>query len=124
MFTIRITLNTPSRSAFCREILRDHHDRETEARSFDAAGFGRTRNRYRRTRPDARTAVGRAIRLVATIEAVNHAERTVVIKGPDGAEETVKVSHHDSLKHLKVGDQIVITLTNVVAVELKPENPA
>jgi hypothetical protein len=70
------------------------------------------------------SAVGRAIRLVATIEAVNHAERTVVIKGPDGADETVKVSRHDSLKHLKVGDQIVLTLTDVVAVELKPDNPA
>jgi hypothetical protein len=67
------------------------------------------------------TAVGRAIRVVTTVDAINLAERTIVIKGPDGAEETVKVNHPFGLKHLKVGDQIVITLTDVVAVELKPE---
>lgn len=69
----------------------------------------------------AGSAFGRSIRVVATVDAVNHAERTVVIKGPDGAEETVKVNHPFSLKHVKAGDQIVMTLTNVVAVSLKPE---
>jgi hypothetical protein len=69
----------------------------------------------------AGSAFGQSIRLVATVDAVNHAERTVVIKGPDGAEETVKVNHPFSLKHVKAGDQIVMTLTNVVAVSLKPE---
>jgi len=69
----------------------------------------------------AGAAFGRSIRVVATIDAINHAERTVVIKGPDGAEETVKVNHPFSLKHVKVGDQIVMTLTNVVAISLKPE---
>jgi hypothetical protein len=69
----------------------------------------------------AGSAFGRSIRVVATVDAINHSERTVVIKGPDGAEETVKVNHPFSLKHVKVGDQIVMTLTNVVAVSLKPE---
>jgi hypothetical protein len=69
----------------------------------------------------AGAAFGRSIRVVATVDAVNHAERTIVIKGPDGAEETVKVNHPFSLKHVKVGDQIVMTLTNVIAVSLKPE---
>jgi hypothetical protein len=69
----------------------------------------------------AGSAFGQSIRVVATVDAINHAERTVVIKGPDGAEETVKVNHPFSLKHVKVGDQIVMTLTNVVAVSLKPE---
>ncbi|HTT76315.1 MAG TPA: hypothetical protein VMF50_10100 [Candidatus Binataceae bacterium] len=69
----------------------------------------------------AGAAFGRSIRVVATVDAVNHAERTVVIKGPDGAEETVKVNRPFSLRHVKVGDQIVMTLTNVVAVSLKRE---
>jgi hypothetical protein len=55
------------------------------------------------------SAFGRSIRVVTTVDAINHAE------------ETVKVNHPFSLKHLKVGDQIVITLTDVVAVSLKPE---
>lgn len=69
----------------------------------------------------AGTAFGRSIRVVTTVDAINHVERTIVIKGPSGAEETVKVNHPFSLKHIKVGDQIVITLTDVVAVSLKPE---
>jgi hypothetical protein len=69
----------------------------------------------------AGAAFGRSIRVVTTVDAINHAERTIVIKGPSGAEETVKVNHPFSLKHIKVGDQIVMTLTDVVAVSLKPE---
>jgi hypothetical protein len=69
----------------------------------------------------AGSAYGRSIRVVTTVDAINHAERTIVIKGPSGAEETVKVNHPFSLKHIKVGDQIVLTLTDVVAVSLKPE---
>jgi hypothetical protein len=67
------------------------------------------------------SAFGRSIRVVATVDAVNHTKHTLVIKGPDGAEETVKVNHPFSLKHVHVGDQIVMTLTDVVAVSLKPE---
>jgi hypothetical protein len=67
------------------------------------------------------SAFGRSVRVVTTVTAINPAEHTIVIKGPDGAEETVEVGRHTGLRHVKVGDQIVITLTDVVAVELKPE---
>jgi hypothetical protein len=70
------------------------------------------------------SAFGRTIQVVTTVTAVNQAEHTIVIKGPDGSEETVKAAHHTGLRHVKVGDQVVITLTDVVAVELKPETPA
>jgi len=66
-------------------------------------------------------AFGRQIQVVATVDAINKAERTIVIKGPDGAEETVKAHHRSDLKHIKVGDQIVITLTNAVAISFKKE---
>jgi hypothetical protein len=70
------------------------------------------------------SAFGRSLQVVTTVSAVNPVEHTIVIKGPDGAEETVKVGRHTGLRHVKVGDQIVITLTDVVAVELKPEAQA
>ncbi|MGA2410856.1 MAG: hypothetical protein ABSG46_10780, partial [Candidatus Binataceae bacterium] len=66
----------------------------------------------------------RQLQVVATVDAVNKAERTIVIKGPDGAEETVKAHHSSDLKHIKVGDQIVITLTDAVAITFKKEAAA
>jgi hypothetical protein len=48
-------------------------------------------------------------------------KKTVDLKGPDGAVETVKVANPANLKHVKVGNDIVVTLTKVMAVSLDRE---
>jgi hypothetical protein len=50
--------------------------------------------------------------------------KTIEVKGPDGSLETVSVSNSASLKHVKVGEKIVITSTNVVAIALETDSPA
>ena len=66
-------------------------------------------------------AVGNSVQLVATIVAINKQKKTVDLKGPDGAVETVKVAHPANLKHVKVGNDIVVTLTKVMAISLDKE---
>jgi hypothetical protein len=69
-------------------------------------------------------AFGSQLQVVATIDAINEDGKTVALKGPDGVVETVKVANPANLKHVKVGDQIVITLSNVVAITLEKESGA
>jgi len=64
---------------------------------------------------------GKSTQLVATISAINKRKKTVDLQGPDGVVETVKVANPANLKHVKVGDDIVVTLTNVVAISLDQE---
>jgi hypothetical protein len=64
---------------------------------------------------------GKSTQLVATISAINHKSRTVDLTGPDGVVETVKVANPANLKHVKVGDDIVVTLSSVVAISLNQE---
>ncbi len=65
--------------------------------------------------------VGKSTQLVATISAINRRKKTVDLTGPDGVVETVKVANPANLKHVKVGDDIVVTLSNVVAISLDQE---
>jgi hypothetical protein len=67
-------------------------------------------------------AFGTMLQFVATIDAIDSAKNTVELKGPDGAIETVNVANPENLAQVKVGDEIVITLTNVVAVALEKES--
>jgi hypothetical protein len=66
-------------------------------------------------------AISKRTQLVVTIEAINTDKKTVTVKGPQGVVETVRVANPLNLKHVKVGDEIVVTLTNVVAVSLQKE---
>jgi hypothetical protein len=63
---------------------------------------------------------GQSAELVETITAINRKE-TVDLKGPDGIVETVKVANPANLKHVKVGDDIVVTLSRVIAISLDHE---
>jgi len=67
-------------------------------------------------------AAGTRIQIVVTINSINTNKKTVEVKGPDGSLETVSVANPASLKHLKVGEQIVITSTNVVAIALEADS--
>ena len=69
-------------------------------------------------------AVGASVQIVATIVAINKSKKTVDLKGPDGVIETVNVAKPSNLKHVKVGDDIIITLTKVVAIKLERESAA
>jgi hypothetical protein len=66
-------------------------------------------------------AVGNSIQLVATIVAINRQLKTVDLQGPDGAVETVKVANSANLRHVKIGNDIVVTLTKVTAISLDRE---
>jgi hypothetical protein len=65
--------------------------------------------------------VGKTTQLVARITAINKKKKTVDLKGPDGVVETVKVANPANLKQVKVGDDIVVTLSSVIAISLAQE---
>jgi hypothetical protein len=64
---------------------------------------------------------GKRTELVATITAINKKQTTVNLKGPDGIVETVKVANPANLKQVKVGDNIVVTLSSVFTISLAQE---
>jgi len=66
-------------------------------------------------------AVGSIIQVVATIVAINKNKKTVDLQGPDGVVETVNVANPANLRHVKVGNEIVVTLTKVTAISLDKE---
>ncbi len=66
-------------------------------------------------------AFGNQLQIVATIDATNSEKSIVSIKGPDGSVETVAVSNPEILANVRLGDQVVITLSNVVAIALDKE---
>ncbi len=67
-------------------------------------------------------AFGTQVQFVATIQAIDTVKNTVELKGPDGAVETVNVANPENLTQVKAGQEIVITLTNVVAIALEKES--
>ena len=66
-------------------------------------------------------AAGTTVQLSVTVDAIDKNKETVAVKGPDGSVETVKVANPANLKYVKVGDEIVITLSNVVSIWLDKE---
>jgi hypothetical protein len=60
--------------------------------------------------------------IVVTVDAIDIDAKTVAVKGPDGSVETIAVANASNLKYVKVGDQIVLTLSNVVAIALEKES--
>ena len=67
--------------------------------------------------------MGRELSVVATIDAINRDSETVTLKGPAGDTRTVKVRNPANLEKVAVGDNIMITFTRSVAVDVK-EAPA
>ena len=56
--------------------------------------------------------------VVATIDAIDKDAETVTLKGPEGNTKTVKVRNPANLEKVAVGDQVMITLTRAVAVDV------
>jgi hypothetical protein len=63
-------------------------------------------------------ALGRSVEFVATITAINREENTIDLKGVNGSIETVPVANPANLQQIQVGEQIVIRLTQAVAISL------
>jgi hypothetical protein len=61
--------------------------------------------------------------IVATVEAVDKDNQTVTLKGPKGNTRTVKARNPDNLDKVAVGDRVLITLTNAVAVDVTETPP-
>ena len=57
-----------------------------------------------------------------TVDSLDEANGTVTVKAPDGSTETVKPRDPQTLKRLKVGDELVISLYQGIAVTLRPES--
>jgi hypothetical protein len=60
-------------------------------------------------------------KVVLTVVAIDSKDQTVTVKDPDGAEETVKVGNSKYLRHIKAGDDLVVTTRQAVAISLDKE---
>jgi hypothetical protein len=60
--------------------------------------------------------------LLVTVEAIDEANGTVTVKAADGTTETVKARDPQNLKLLKVGDELVISLYEAVAISLEKQS--
>ena len=62
--------------------------------------------------------------VLVTVADVDADNGTVTIKGPDGSTEKVKARDPRVLKHLKAGDQLVVTVTRATAIAIEKEAAA
>lgn len=60
----------------------------------------------------------RMYRIVATVEGVDASSSTLTLKGPLGKYHTVQVKDAKNLRELRLGDSIVVTYTEAVAIEV------
>jgi len=60
-------------------------------------------------------------RVLVTVNAVDTANGTVTIQGPDGGVETVKARDPRNLKHIKSGDELVVSVSRATAISLDNE---
>jgi ribosomal protein S17 len=67
----------------------------------------------------AGVAAGQAT-IVATVEAIDAKNHYVTLKGPDGKAKEIKVKDPKNLVNVKVGDQVAITYTEALAIEVTP----
>jgi hypothetical protein len=61
-------------------------------------------------------------RVLVTVDAIDEAKGTVTVKAADGTTETVKARNPGNLKRIKVGDQLVVTVSRAVGVTLQKES--
>jgi hypothetical protein len=69
-------------------------------------------------------AFGGQLQFTVTIDAIDKKDKTISIKGPDGVVETVDVANPEALDQVKVGEQIVVTLTDAAVIALDHEASA
>jgi hypothetical protein len=67
--------------------------------------------------------VMRQYRVVTTIEGLDRPTRTITVKGPRGNYLTARVADLSNLTKMRIGETIMVTLTEAVAVSLEKEVP-
>lgn len=60
-------------------------------------------------------------KVLVTVNAVDLADGTVTIQGPDGGVETVKARNPKNLRHIKAGDQLVVSISRATAISLEKD---
>ena len=63
---------------------------------------------------------GRQVTITATIQAIDTKAQTATLKGPEGNSFTVKAQDPKNLASVKVGDEVVITYTEALAIAVEP----
>jgi uncharacterized lipoprotein YajG len=63
--------------------------------------------------------VARRVKAVATIESIDRSAQTITVKGPRGNTVTAKVEKPENLEKMQVGQNIVITYTEALALSLE-----
>ena len=64
--------------------------------------------------------VGAQVTITAKVESISPDKTSVTLKTADGKLQAVKVQDKKNLKNVKVGDDVVVTLTESLAVAVKP----
>ncbi len=59
------------------------------------------------------------VEAVATVEALDPAERTAIIRGPRGNVQTLRVGDQVPLDKVKVGDRVVVRYTEAIAISVE-----
>lgn len=83
------------------------------------AGAGRT--------PAGATPAGgalRAFKVVATVIGLDLPTQSVTLEGPMGNSGTIRAEHVDKLKQLRLGDTVIVTYTEALAISLQKAKPA
>jgi hypothetical protein len=65
-------------------------------------------------------AAGRQVTAIAKVTAVNKKAKTITLKGPRGNSVTLDVQNPDQFKVVKVGDEVLVTYTEAVAISVEP----
>jgi hypothetical protein len=64
--------------------------------------------------------VGRSVTLTTTITAIDLANGTVTLTGPEGTPRTIKVREPANLRKVQTGDLVDITYSEAVAIAVRP----
>jgi translation initiation factor IF-1 len=64
--------------------------------------------------------VGAQVTITATVESISPKKTTVTLKLSDGKSKVVKIQDKKNLENVKVGDEVMITATETLAVSVKP----
>jgi len=74
-----------------------------------------------RTKPGEKPGgiAGRQMTVTATVEAIDMKKPTVTLKGSEGKLLTVKIKDRKNLENVKVGDEVVLTYTEALAISVE-----
>jgi hypothetical protein len=64
---------------------------------------------------------GKLRKISASVERVDAVNQEITLKGPDGSIETIMVSNPDYLSSVNVGDRVIITRPQVLALSVESE---